>query len=210
MSELRVMLIGGTSNVGKSTLAQGLATKLGWDYISTDSLARHPGRPWKTKERAVPDHVADHYLSLSVDELITDVLRHYRTNVWPKVVEIVANRVGDSTATPLVLEGSALWPESVATLALDGVAAIWLTASPTLLQKRIHASSHFHTATPREQAMVEKFLQRTHRYNERMMAVIDRLGLVSLDIETISPEDDLANQCLQLLRCQRQMRLQKN
>ena len=42
--ELRVILIGGSSHVGKSTLAQSLASKLGWRYISTDSLARHPGQ----------------------------------------------------------------------------------------------------------------------------------------------------------------------
>ncbi|MEL7245323.1 MAG: 2-phosphoglycerate kinase, partial [Cyanobacteria bacterium J06573_2] len=42
----RIILIGGSSHVGKSTLAQSLANKLNWNYISTDKLARHPGRPW--------------------------------------------------------------------------------------------------------------------------------------------------------------------
>ena len=109
-SNLRVVLIGGTSHVGKSTLAESLAARLGWTRISTDSLARHPGRPWKPKGEEVPDHVAEHYLSLSVDELLEDVLRHYRAVVWPKVEAIVASRLNDSCETGLVLEGSALWP----------------------------------------------------------------------------------------------------
>ena len=57
------------------------------------------------------DIVAEHYLSLSVDELMEDVLRHYRANVWPQVEEIVASHSDEASTTGLVLEGSALWPE---------------------------------------------------------------------------------------------------
>jgi len=42
-----VILLGGTSCVGKSSLGQSLASSLGWDLLSTDQLARHPGRPWR-------------------------------------------------------------------------------------------------------------------------------------------------------------------
>ncbi len=49
MNQTRIILIGiligGTSHAGKSTLAQSLAAKLGWNYLSTDKLARHPGKP---------------------------------------------------------------------------------------------------------------------------------------------------------------------
>lgn len=61
-SQPKVILIGGALHAGKSTLAKTLALKLGWRYVSTDSLARHPGRPWKPKPNRVPDHVAEHYL----------------------------------------------------------------------------------------------------------------------------------------------------
>src|SRR5687767_6850308 len=88
---LRVILIGGSSHVGKSTLAQSLASELGWSYRSTDKLAKHPGRPWRTPPKTVPEHVAEHYLTLSVEELIADVIRHYRDNVWPLVEDIVTS-----------------------------------------------------------------------------------------------------------------------
>ena len=110
---MRVVLIGGSSHVGKSSLAESLAANLGWTHISTDSLARHPGRPWKPHPEKVPDDVAEHYLSLSVDELITDVLRHYRVNVWPRVEAIVASHIDKTSTARIVLEGSALWPEFV-------------------------------------------------------------------------------------------------
>ena len=51
---LRVVLIGGTSHVGKSTASELLAGTLGWAHVSTDSLARHPGRPWKPAPEKVP------------------------------------------------------------------------------------------------------------------------------------------------------------
>lgn len=38
------ILIGGSSHVGKSTLSKQLAAALGIELISTDDLARHPGR----------------------------------------------------------------------------------------------------------------------------------------------------------------------
>lgn len=41
--DVRVVLIGGTSNVGKSTVAQVVAERLGFECLSTDGLARHPG-----------------------------------------------------------------------------------------------------------------------------------------------------------------------
>ena len=59
-SDLRVILIGGSSHVGKSTLSRSLADKLGWRLISTDKMARHPGRPWRSAPERLPDHVAEH------------------------------------------------------------------------------------------------------------------------------------------------------
>ena len=59
----------------------------------------------------MPDHVAEHYLNLAVDELIEDVLRNYRVNVWPKVETTVASNSNNPTTTGIILEGSALWPD---------------------------------------------------------------------------------------------------
>jgi 2-phosphoglycerate kinase len=201
MCKLRVILIGGSSNIGKSTLAESLVMKLGWCHISTDRLARHPGRPWQTKPETVPVHVAEHYLSLSVDELIEDVLRHYRS-MWPDIESIVTTHATDCSTDRLILEGSALWPASVATLNLDNVAAIWLTASNNLFQARIYQASRFGEATVREKMMIQKFLERTHRYNEQMMEAVNRLGLVSINVEALASLDELSDRCLELLRKQ--------
>ena len=103
--DVNVVLIGGSSHAGKSTVSESLAAMLGWEHLSTDRLAAHPGRPWRPAPEKVLDRVAEHYLRLSVDELIEDVLRHYRVIVWPKVEEIVASHSNDASTTGIVLEG---------------------------------------------------------------------------------------------------------
>jgi 2-phosphoglycerate kinase len=198
MCKLRVILIGGSSHIGKSTLAESLAMELGWRHISTDSLARHPGRPWRTKPESLPLHVAEHYLSLSADALIKDVLCHYRS-MWPNVESIITARATHHSTERLILEGSALWPEFVATLSLDNVAAIWLTASNDFFQARIYKASQFEKATVQGKAMIQKFLERTHLYNEQMMDAIKRLGLVSINVETTTSLSELSDICLEVL-----------
>ncbi len=192
--DLRVILIGGSSHVGKSTVSESLAAALGWDHISTDSLARHPGRPWRPAPEKVPDHVAKHYLCLSVDELIEDVLRHYRVNVWPKVEAIIASRSTDKSTTGLVLEGSALWPELVAGLDFDRIAAVWLTASEEVFRQRIHVGSLYSSKSPSERMMIDKFLERTLAYNARMVDAVNQRGFILVDVSQ-SGVTELTERC---------------
>lgn len=197
-SDLRVILIGGSSNVGKSTIAQSLAMKLGWKCISTDSLARHPGRPWKVRQKPVPEHVIEHYSSLTIDELITDVLRHYRS-MWSDIEALISLHATDPSSDRLVLEGSALWPESVATLDVENVGAIWLTAKNDLFKRRISDASRYEEVSTQERYLIQKFLGRTLSYNEKMMAAIKRLGLTSVDVEDSFSVDELSEMCLGIL-----------
>ena len=112
INETRVILIGGSSHVGKSTLAQYVAEKLGWNYLSTDKLARHPGKPWvQVNKKTIPEHVAEHYRTLSAEALFLDVISHYEKNVLPqvKILLFVLRNL-------LYLEGSALYPGLVKNL----------------------------------------------------------------------------------------------
>ena len=45
--DVNVVLIGGSSHAGKSTVSESLAATLGWEHLSTDRQAAHPGRPWR-------------------------------------------------------------------------------------------------------------------------------------------------------------------
>ncbi|MFR9757116.1 hypothetical protein [Streptomyces sp. TR06-5] len=168
MDGLRAVLIGGTSHTGKSTIARLVADRLGFVCLSTDSLARHPGRPWRTRGREVPPHVAEHYGSLTVDQLIASVLEHYE-RLGPLIAERVRHHAVGDAGEDLVLEGSALLPGTVAGLGLPGTAAVWLTADASVLRSRIRLSSGRAGATDAERTLIDAFLSRTLRYQEQVL-----------------------------------------
>ncbi|MFB6671904.1 hypothetical protein ACFCWG_05765 [Streptomyces sp. NPDC056390] len=178
---MRVVLIGGTSNVGKSTVAHVVAERLGFECLTTDGLARHPGRPWRTPEWEVPPHVAEHYGSLTVDELITSVLGHY-DRLWPRIEELITTYAAEGQGRAgLVLEGSALRPVRVARLQVPRTAAVWLTTDDAVVRARVHAAGRYEAATEVERHLMDKFLARTERYQTLMIDALDRLGMDRID-----------------------------
>jgi 2-phosphoglycerate kinase len=194
-----VVLIGGTSHAGKSSLARALADRLGYEALSTDQLARHPGRPWRRGDIPVPPHVAEHYSTLAPDALIDSVMRHY-DGMWPMVRELVLRRAADATAAGLVLEGSALLPAHVVALDRDDVAALWLTADEALLAARMHAESRYLEADADARNLIDAFLERTRRYQRLTVDTLQQLGLQSLEVRAGEPIDAVADRAQALLR----------
>lgn len=197
MKSKKLLLIGGASHVGKSTLARSIAAHLNWNYCSTDKLARHPGRPWQPQLIDIPKHVIEHYQLLSANELIKDVLDHYRENVWRSIEDIVTSHATDISSENMIIEGSALLPDLVINLDIDNIlASIWLTASNEFLKERIYLASQYETKSPFEQMLIDKFWERKCFLNDRIIDSVDRLGLVKLNVEAASTPDELMNQCL--------------
>ena len=194
----KLFLIGGSSHVGKSTLAIELASHINCNYCSTDKIARHPGRPWQTESKEIPKHVAEHYQLLSADELIDDVLNHYRKNVWQAIEGIITSHSTDVSSEKMVIEGSALLPELVITLDFDNISSIWLTASNEFLRERIYTTSQYKTKSTYEKMLVDKFWGRNCLLNDRIIDAVDRFGLVSINIEELSTPDKLKNRCLSI------------
>jgi 2-phosphoglycerate kinase len=193
----KLLLIGGASHVGKSTVAQSISnfvagSSLGYNYISTDNLARHPGRPWQAISTDIPKHVTEHYQLRSAEQLINDVLDHYRNNVWPSVEDFISSLVMESIA-PVAIEGSALLPELVVDLKFDGIGSIWLTGSNDFLKQRIYNSSQYETKSTCERMLIDKFWQRNCLLNNRIIDTVDRFGLVSLDVEDAHTVDKLVS-----------------
>ena len=201
INKTRVILIGGSSHVGKSTLAHSLAARLGCSYLSTDNLARHPGRPWVNADgKAIREHVAKHYRTLSTDALFFDVLSHYEKNVLPQVEIIVHSHLSDLSTECLIIEGSALWPGFVADLvAKNAIKAIWLTASDQFFRNRIFIESNFNHVGEDEKYLIQKFLERTLLYNELMKQEVKRLGFIDIDVEFMSTPDELLRKCIELI-----------
>lgn len=175
MADTRVVLIGGTSNTGKSAVAQVVAERLGFVCRSTDGLARHPGRPWRTPGWEVAEHVAEHYRTLSVEELVSSVLGHYE-RLWPRIEELITQHANGQGG--LVLEGSALWPTRVAALTVPHTAAVWLTAEDTVVRERVRGAGGYARATAEKRYLMDKFLARGARYQSLMRAEVDAARVV--------------------------------
>ena len=196
---LCALLLGGTSNIGKSTVAAAIGERLHWPVRSTDKLARYPGRPWPTPDWQVPPQVAEHYRTLRDLELVEGQLAHYR-RMWPLIEALVRQHADGAATERLVLEGSGIWPDNVAALHLPTVAAIWLSGSAGLIEARIRAESRYDSADADGRLLIDRFVVRSIGYDVRMRAAVARLGLPMIEVTPSATFDALADQCLAHMR----------
>ena len=192
----KVLLIGGASHLGKSSVAQLLAKQLSAKQVSTDKLARHPGRPWQKRPFVVPPHVAEHFLTLSHDQLIASVMEH-RRSMWPTIESVIRNHFEGRSAERLVLEGAGLLPETVVGLKTKGVAAVWLIGDDRLQRSRIYRDSEYADAEPPAKAMIDKFLDRERRFNRIITDEVLKRNLSYVEVVEDQAIDDVARRCLE-------------
>ncbi|KGD99273.1 MULTISPECIES: hypothetical protein [Rhizobium/Agrobacterium group] len=168
------ILIAGSSNVGKTTLARRLADALGWRMISTDSLGRHPGRPWPQVRKPV----AEYYSRLS-PETICWFLKVHHENMWPRLEQIIKEESGAERR--FVFEGSALRPEYIAPLVSEKIAGVCLYADADFLQARMRSEAKYGEADDVSRGLIDKFIERSLRDNSEMRASAKEHGLEAID-----------------------------
>ncbi|MGN6531034.1 MAG: hypothetical protein ACTHK0_04710 [Ginsengibacter sp.] len=189
-----IVLIGGTSHTGKSTVAKFLAAKTAFNNLSTDSLARHPGRPWKERLREIPLHVQEHYCNLPVDELVRDVVKHYE-KIWPIVQQVI-----ETNTNGLILEGSALLPKLIQQLNLKTITPVWLTATDAFLKDRVYKSGNYSNKSIKEKYLIDKFAERTIAFNRMILKETEEFNFPCLEVERFGKLQDLVNKCIQITR----------
>ena len=172
---LLTILIAGTSHVGKSTLAGLLSEKLGCEAISTDSLARHPGRPWP----GIPAPVEDYYTQLSA-ETIHWFLKVHHQNIWPLIRSLIDNTSG--TGNPAIFEGAALRPEFISPLLGGTVAGVFLHAGNDFLLERMRSHAQYDDATASQRQIMDAFIERSLRENTEMLASAQQHHLPVVDV----------------------------
>ena len=177
----KVLLIGGTSHAGKSTVAGLLADQLGWDRLSTDQLARHPGRPWRNGE-SLPQDVVRYYTESDTAVRLAQVVQHYTQNVYPIVSAIVASRLANPFDRGLVLEGSAVWPSEVASGLPQRCAVVYLVAEERALRDRIGRSAGYASRKAEERLLIDAFIARAVAMQTELVAIAAAAGLSVLEI----------------------------
>ncbi|WP_421398742.1 hypothetical protein [Agrobacterium fabrum] len=176
---LSTILIAGTSHVGKSTLAGLLSTRLGWQAISTDSLARHPGRPWP----GIPAPVEEYYTALSA-ETIHWFLKVHHQNIWPLIRPMIDS--SSHSGNPAIFEGAALRPEFISPLLGSTVAGLLLHAGNDFLLERMRSHARYEDAMAGQRRIMDAFIERSLRENTEMLASAREHHLPIVDVT--SPE----------------------
>lgn len=171
---LQAILISGTSHVGKSTLAEKLAERLGWAGLSTDNLGRHPGRPWM----AIPAPVTEFYERLT-PETIHWFLKVHHENMWRQVEPMIAAE--RAAGRRFVLEGAALRPEYVAPLISEETFGVLLHADDGFLANRMRAAAQYDERAPAERRLINAFIDRSLRENAALHASALDVGLRIVD-----------------------------
>lgn len=194
-------MLGGTSHSGKSTVAVEWGKLTGYEVISADKLARHPGRPWAMPGKSVPEHVVAHYGSLEPEALLTDVLAHYKGNVWPLVLDLVGSTLGHNNANGVILEGCALWPGLVTDVLPDvRIAAFWLTVPTAVLDARIDVTSRYHEVPSEARHLIDRFRARSHLYDQRMREAVRQHGLSLMKPDASASPEIIARQLAEQTR----------
>jgi 2-phosphoglycerate kinase len=183
------VLIAGTSHVGKSTFARALASSLGRELISTDDLARHPGRPWPT----VRPQVAEHYAKLS-DETIHWFLKVHHENLWPRIAQIIEER--RQLSKPFVLEGAALRPEYMARIEAGVVQTVFFHAEDDFLRNRMIADSRSQDTDQASAAIIGKFIERSIRENGELFEAARSCSIRCVDVAVAGALETLMQELL--------------
>lgn len=184
---LQAILIGGTSHVGKSTLADRLAERLGWAQLSTDGLGRHPGRPWQD----APAPVLEFYERLS-PETIHWFLGVHHENMWRQLRPMIeAER---AAGRPFVLEGAALRPAFVAPLLTTQVFGVLLHAPDAFLVERMRSAAAYETRGAAERVPIDAFIDRSLRENAALLAEAQEVGLRVVDASDAQAVADLVDE----------------
>lgn len=191
-SEMRGLLIGGSSHCGKSTLAQWLGDALGWRVKSTDALGRHPGRPWP----GIPAPVEEFYEALS-DDTIYWFLRVHHTNFWALLVQTIADE--KAAGGGFVLEGAALRPENLAALDDPDLLAVFLYAEPDFLVERMRRASGYAVKDARQRGIIDKFITRSLRDNLELREAAKVHQFTVIDVADADGVDRARQQLLEAL-----------
>ncbi|MCJ9749828.1 hypothetical protein MOV61_03745 [Neorhizobium sp. BETTINA12A] len=178
------ILIAGSSHVGKTTLAKRLAETLNLNMVSTDSLGRHPGRPWPS----VRPPVAEYYRRLS-PKTIYWFLRVHHENMWPGLKRMIDGEI--EARKPFVLEGSALRPEFIAPLVSETLVGICLHADTDFLRERMRAEAGYLQAGGDDRAMFDAFIERSVHDNAEMHKAARENGLRIVDAADPHAVDNL-------------------
>lgn len=190
-------MIGGTSHSGKSTLAEYIANAEDLEYLSTDKLARHPGRPWKDQVRLLPKDVQDFYeytieyfQNQDMGFLMNDVVSHYSQNIKPLLLAELNNRFSDKN---IIVEGSAIMPSLALEDDSKDMRFLFLILNDTSIRNRILKNSSYNNRSDEIRRAIDTFILRGIEFNNLLYSQALSLNLPYIIVDENMSVDNLYN-----------------
>lgn len=139
----KVLLIGGTSGIGKSSAARELAQRYSAPFLELDDL-RIAVRSMVPREAQPALYTfvdtPDYHERFSNEEFVENLLNVGRA-LWPGVDSIISKHV--RLGEKIIMEGDALIPEMLAQRSQEGVAAVFLYDEPGAIKtKQLERNRH--------------------------------------------------------------------
>ena len=192
-----VYWIGGASGAGKSTIARRLAGRFGLHLYATDEVMRdHARRSTRVNAplltRFMSMNMDDRWLNRSPVDML-DTFHWFRGEGFDLIVEDLLRIPAE---TGVIAEGFRLLPRLIEPLAGPGH-AVWLLPTPAFRRATFDSRGttwDIPNKTTNPQRALHNLLERDKMFTDRLLAEAERLGLPTIEIDSGTNEEELAEQ----------------
>jgi hypothetical protein len=196
-----VILVGGAPLSGKTAAARWIGQRCGLPVISTDHLGEAARAV--TSPTSHPDlHLCtrldyqDYYTATPPARLLDDALRAHHA-LWPGIEAVIRRHL--QWAGPAVIEGWALLPHLVHTIASPRLRAVWIEAPEPVMRSRLEADTDFVRGFADPSLLIERFVARSARINAWLRDQALVWGLPYVALSGLESPHDVSSLCLEAI-----------
>ncbi|TDX42953.1 hypothetical protein [Orenia marismortui] len=194
-NNVKVILIGGSPMIGKTTLATELALKYRYNCISTDDIGEivqtiidiNPMKDFDYRE---------YYIKNSVEKLIKETLKYHK-EIWKPIKHLI--EIHSEWSNPIIIEGWALYPKLLRNIDKSNIKCLWLIAGENVLEKRILDKKEFYKGASNKEKMISNYLKRSKWHNKKIYDEVVELDDDYIMIDKDLTKEELVDKAMQLL-----------
>ena len=198
-----VYWIGGGSAAGKSTIAHRIAEELGLSVYATDDLMVDHAR--RSSRADCP--LLHKFMDMDMDErwvnrspkTMLETFHWFHGEGFDFIIQDLLRLPLDAG---VIVEGFRLLPHLVKPLLSVPGHAVWLLPTPdfrhAVIESRGGLDWGFLAKTSDPERALRNLLERDRMFTEILREQTEQLGLHSLEVDTATTQDDLANQVMEV------------
>ncbi len=186
----KVLLIGGSPMIGKSTVARRMASQYEIQSLSTDDI----GEMLQTVVDINPMKGMDYlkyYENVDVKQQIED-LKQYHRSMESAIIKMID--IHSKWGSSMIIEGYAVYPHLL-NANTENVEAIYLLANDALLLSRLNKSKAFEDASDKAK---QNYLQRSLGHNQFLREECEKYNCKSIQINGTETVDEIVKKILEI------------